>query len=197
MRPSMMQPFFCEAVKEDQRLANWLLASASSVVQFFPMPEVPVSSLQFRAISKTGGSSAAPTRSIAKAGTTTARLKIRIRILVLRAEVYLHQSGGSTERAEKRRAPSDCSVSCMKGVVEIDAGEDRKHVGLQECHQQFKRRQRNRKRQRCDTADPADRAEGSTEQRDKAREHLQGDVAGQHVGKQADAVRKRPRKKGN
>jgi hypothetical protein len=47
----------------------------------------------------------------------------------------------------------------MKGVVEIDAGEDRKHVGLEERDQELEGLDRDRQRQRRHTADPADRAE--------------------------------------
>jgi hypothetical protein len=35
----------------------------------------------------------------------------------------------------------------MNGVVEVDAGEDREHIGLQERDQQFERGERNRQRQ--------------------------------------------------
>src|SRR6267378_49194 len=85
----------------------------------------------------------------------------------------------------------DRLVSRMKGVVEVDAGEDREHVGLQECDQQFKRGQRDGERQRQHAADPADRAERDAKHRNEAREHLQRNMAGQHVGEQAYAVRDR------
>jgi hypothetical protein len=39
---------------------------------------------------------------------------------------------------------------------------------------------------------PAERAERDAEHGDEAREHLQRDVAGQHVGEQTHAVRDRP-----
>src|SRR5882757_2692891 len=86
----------------------------------------------------------------------------------------------------------DRLVSRMNGVVEVDAGEDREHVGLQEGDQQFKRGQRDGERQRQHAAEPADRAERDAEHRNEAREHLQRNVAGQHVGEQAYAVRDRP-----
>jgi hypothetical protein len=35
----------------------------------------------------------------------------------------------------------------MNGVVEIDAGQDRKHIGLQERNQKFERSQRDGQRQ--------------------------------------------------
>src|SRR3978361_1822496 len=53
----------------------------------------------------------------------------------------------------------DCLVSGMKGVVEVDAGEDREHIGLQERDQKLKRGQRDGEAQRHHAADPADRAE--------------------------------------
>src|SRR5947208_16345997 len=74
----------------------------------------------------------------------------------------------------------DRSVSRMNGVVEVDAGEDREHVGLQERDQEFERGERDGQRQRRYAADPADGAERDTEHRDEAREHFQRDVAGQH-----------------
>ena len=43
-------------------------------------------------------------------------------------------------------------VTRMNGVVEIDAGQDCKHVGLQERDQQFERSQCDGQRQRQDTA---------------------------------------------
>src|SRR3977135_3236750 len=50
-------------------------------------------------------------------------------------------------------------VSGMNGVVEVDAGEDREHIGLQERDQKLKRGQRDGERQRPQAAHPADRAE--------------------------------------
>jgi len=55
--------------------------------------------------------------------------------------------------------PPDRLMTRMNGVVEIDAGQNCKHVGLQERDQQFERSQRDGQRQRQDTADPTDRAE--------------------------------------
>src|SRR5215475_5314032 len=80
----------------------------------------------------------------------------------------------------------------MKGVVEVDDGQDRKHIGLQERDQDFERVDRDRHGQRQHAADPADGAERDTEHRDEARENLQGDVAAQHVGEQTHTVRDRP-----
>src|SRR5260370_42583706 len=67
----------------------------------------------------------------------------------------------------------DRSVSRMNGVVEIDAGEDREHVGLQERDQQFERSQRDGEGQRQHAAGPAQGAERNAAHRTKAREHLQ------------------------
>ena len=47
----------------------------------------------------------------------------------------------------------------MDGVVEIDAGQDREHVGLQEGDQQLERGQRHHQRQRQRGAEDADDAE--------------------------------------
>src|SRR5665213_3343998 len=80
----------------------------------------------------------------------------------------------------------------MNGVVEIDASEDREHVGLQERDQEFERAERDRERQRQDAAGPADGAERGAEHGDEAGKHLQRDVAGQHVGEQTHAMRDRP-----
>ena len=96
--------------------------------------------------------------------------------------------------ADRSRIPS---VSCVKRIVEIDAGQDCKHVSLQKCHQQFEGGQSNGQCQRHHAADPANRAERSAEHGDEARKHFQRDVTGQHVGKQTDAVRQRPRQERN
>src|SRR5664279_399488 len=66
-----------------------------------------------------------------------------------------------------------CLVSGMNGVVEVDAGEDREHIGLQERDQELKRGERNRERQRQHAAGPADRAERGAEHRNEAGKHLQ------------------------
>src|ERR1700676_633907 len=95
------------------------------------------------------------------------------------------------DRCEGGNSP-DGLVSRMNGVVEVDAGEDREHIGLQERDQQFERGQRNRECQRQHAAGPAEGAERDAEHRDEAGKHLQRDVAGQHVGEQTHAVRDRP-----
>src|ERR1700722_42337 len=88
--------------------------------------------------------------------------------------------------------PPDRLVSGMNGVVEIDAGEDREHIGLQERDQKLECCERNRERQRQHAAGPAERAERDPEHGDESGEYLQRDVAGQHVGEQTYAVRDRP-----
>src|SRR6185436_19154403 len=72
------------------------------------------------------------------------------------------------------------SVTRMNGVVEIDAGQDREHVGLQKRDQQLERGQRYHQRQRKRGAENAENAK-APEQRNEAREHLERDVARQHV----------------
>src|SRR5712671_2719728 len=84
------------------------------------------------------------------------------------------------------------SVTRMDGVVEIDAGQDREHIGLEERDQQFQRGQRDDQNERQRRAEDAEDAQ-APEQRDEAREHLERDVARQHVGEQAHAVRDRAR----
>src|SRR6185437_4274380 len=83
----------------------------------------------------------------------------------------------------------------VNSIVEIDAGEDGEHVGLQERHQRLERYQDDDHRERQHAAGPAERAHGATHQDDEAGEHLQRDVAGQHVGEQAHAMRDRARNK--
>src|SRR5579864_9461911 len=67
------------------------------------------------------------------------------------------------------------SVMEMDGVVEIEAGENREHVGLQEGDQQLEAGQRHDERKRRPAAQQA-------QHHDEAAEHLQHGVAGQHVG---------------
>src|SRR5262245_2197761 len=73
----------------------------------------------------------------------------------------------------------DRSVSRMNGVVQVDAGQDRKHIGLQERDQKFEGRQGDREGERQHTAEPADGTERHAEHRDETCEHLQSDMAGQ------------------
>ena len=83
-------------------------------------------------------------------------------------------------------------VARVDRIVEIDAGEDREDVGLQERHQQLERGERHGQAERQDGAEPAEEAERA-QHGDEAAEYLQRDVAGQHVGEQTHAVRDRPR----
>src|SRR5512139_3072577 len=78
------------------------------------------------------------------------------------------------------------SVTRVNGVVEVDAGEDREHVSLQERDEQLQRGQRDHKRQwQRRTGGPYDTE--AAKQGNEARKHFEGDMAGQHVGEQSDA----------
>src|ERR1700719_4680973 len=87
------------------------------------------------------------------------------------------------------------SVARVKGIVEVDAGEDGEHVSLQEGDQEFERGQRDGEgeRQRC--PDPAQEPEPA-QHRDESGEYLERDVPGQHVGKQTHAMGDRARQEG-
>src|ERR1700740_1015611 len=52
------------------------------------------------------------------------------------------------------------SVARMDSIVEVDAGEDGEHVGLQERDQKLERGQGDHERERQEGASPADEAEG-------------------------------------
>src|SRR5512139_1332423 len=93
------------------------------------------------------------------------------------------------ERLDVGGNSPDRSVSGMNGVVEVDAGQDRKHIGLQERDQKFERGQRDGKRQRHNDAETTDRAERYAEHSDEAREHHQRNVNDQNVGEKTKAVR--------
>src|SRR5271166_1031995 len=67
------------------------------------------------------------------------------------------------------------SVARMDSIVDVDAGEDGEHVGLQERDQQFERGQSDHQRERQHSTKPADGAEGA-QHGDEACEHFQGDV---------------------
>src|SRR5262245_37141726 len=95
----------------------------------------------------------------------------------LAAEASILNSFRVDETRLKREATP--SVAEMDGVVEIEAGQDREHVGLQEGDQQFETRQHNDEDERRPTAQEAHHDH-------EAAEHLQHGVAGQHVGEQAD-----------
>src|SRR5260370_16691901 len=66
----------------------------------------------------------------------------------------------------------DRSVSRMNGVVEIDAGEDREHVGLQERDQQFERSQRDGQGQRQHAPRPPQSPSPNPTQPQKPRHNL-------------------------
>src|SRR5262245_34085004 len=83
-------------------------------------------------------------------------------------------------------------MAWMDGIVEIDAGEDGKHVRLQECDQQLQSGERDDQCQWQRGADHADDS-GPPEQGDETCEHLQRDVSRQHIGEQTHAVRNRSR----
>src|SRR5260370_37827098 len=67
------------------------------------------------------------------------------------------------------------SVMQMDGVVQIKAGQDREHVGLQERDQQFQAGEHDDEGKRRPAADDAQHDH-------EAAEHLQHGAAGQHVG---------------
>src|SRR5215470_9616017 len=79
------------------------------------------------------------------------------------------------------------SVARVNGIVEIDAGEDGEDVGLQEGYQQLERGERDGEAEREDGAEPSEKAECSQHD-DEPAEHLERDVAGEHVGEQPHAV---------
>src|SRR5581483_266838 len=74
-------------------------------------------------------------------------------------------------------------------VVDVEAGQDGEHVGLQEGDEDFKAGQRRDERQRHDA--------GDAERRHEAGENLQQRVPGQHVGEQPHRERDRPREIGD
>src|SRR3954471_3993337 len=88
------------------------------------------------------------------------------------------------------------SVARVDRIVEIDAGEDGEHVGLQERDQQLERGERDHHAERQHATDGADDAEARGEQRNEAGEDLQRDVPGQHVREQTYAVRNRTQQEG-
>src|SRR5689334_12653163 len=106
------------------------------------------------------------------------------------APMYLAITGSM-----KNSSRLDRSVTGMDGVVQVNAGQDREDIGLQESNQEFERGERDHQRQRQYGADDAADTEGA-EHDDEAGENLQRDVTGQHVGEEAHAVRDRPRQEG-
>src|SRR3954463_15979456 len=112
------------------------------------------------------------------------------------APMYFAATGSMKRTPSRGLVEWAGSMARMDSIVEIDAGEDREDVGLQERNHQLQRGQCDRqaeRQQRTDLADGAERAEHGHE----AREHLQRDVAGQHVGEQTDAVRDRAGEEGD
>src|SRR5918996_3091501 len=71
------------------------------------------------------------------------------------------------------------SVMEMNCVVQVKAGQDREHVGLQERNQQFQAGEHDDEGERRPAADDA-------QHHHEAAEHLQHGVAGQHIGEQSD-----------
>src|SRR5512143_2009224 len=96
------------------------------------------------------------------------------------APMYLAATGSITKLLFEVGWMDVGSVTRMNGVVEVDAGQDREHVGLEKRDQQFERGQSHYHSEGQGRARHAGDAEPA-EQRDEAREHLQRDVAGQHV----------------
>src|SRR2546430_16542098 len=82
-------------------------------------------------------------------------------------------------------------VARMQRIVEVDAGENGEHVGLQHRDQQLQRGERDGERERQDRAErapPTRRAQ----QDDETRGYLSRDGAGEHARQQAHAVRDPP-----
>src|SRR5580698_7549023 len=90
---------------------------------------------------------------------------------------------GSMKRTPSRGLARGPSVARMDSIVEIDAGENREDVGLEERDQQLERGQRHHHAERQHGAEVTEDAE-ARQHRNEAREHRERDVAGQHVGEQ-------------
>src|SRR5579863_8378893 len=84
------------------------------------------------------------------------------------------------------------SMPGVDSIVEIDAGENGEDIGLQETHQQFKGRERDRHAERHDRPDPAQDPERA-QHGHEAGEHLEGDMACEDIGEQANAMGNRTR----
>lgn len=84
---------------------------------------------------------------------------------------------------ELSRALPLASVAGVQRVVEIDAGQDREDIGLQESDEELHRSQRNRQQQRQRRDDGRSATRGD-ERDDEAAEDLERDMAGQHVAEQ-------------
>src|SRR6478752_9500666 len=75
------------------------------------------------------------------------------------------------------------SVTGVKRVVEVHAGQHREYIGLQERHKEFEgvEADRHDERQHRERLDRRARAEKHD---DETAEHVERDVAGEHVGEQ-------------
>src|SRR5580704_12363541 len=101
-------------------------------------------------------------------------------------------AAGSMEISLSSPSGDRASMPGVYRIVEIDAGENGEDIGLQETHQQFKGGERDRHAERQDRSDPAEDPERA-QHGHEAGKHLQGDVAGQDIGEQAQAVGDRTR----
>src|SRR5258706_15528545 len=104
------------------------------------------------------------------------------------APIYLAAIGSMMKllfRVVGEKRPS--VAAWVNGIIEIDAGEDGKHVSLQERDQQLERGQRHCQGQGQGRADPTDDSEPA-QHGDEGGEHFEGYVTGQHIGEQAYAV---------
>src|SRR6185437_14607960 len=106
------------------------------------------------------------------------------------APIYFAATGSITNSFWFSIGPS---VARVNGIVEIDASQDGEDVGLQECDQRLQRKKNDDHQERKHASDPADDAKTRAKQNNEAGEYLQRNVARQHVGEQAHAVRDRSR----
>src|ERR1700722_6091487 len=97
-------------------------------------------------------------------------------------------AAGSMESLLSSPSGDRASMPGVNRIVEIDAGENGEDVGLQEGHQQFKCRERDRHAERQDRSDPTEDPERA-QHGHEAGEHLQGDMACEDIGEQANAMR--------
>src|SRR5690349_2997708 len=79
-------------------------------------------------------------------------------------------------------------VARMNRIVEIDAGEDGEHIGLQERDQELERGERDHHAERQRPSDRTYDAETGGKQRNEAGEDFQCDMARQHVREETHAV---------
>jgi hypothetical protein len=83
-------------------------------------------------------------------------------------------------------------VAEVDGVVQINAGQECKHIGLDDRNQQFERVERDVHRHR-QHRDRRPDAAGEAEADDEAGEHLEQDVACRHVGEKTNRQGQRTR----